>query len=114
MLNRCIKKASELEPKKQRIYSIITDSHGRILATGTNSFSKSHPLQSYYCEMATKEQHKIFIHSELQALVRLKGRKADAIYIARVNRNNEPLPSQPCPICKMAIADAGIKKVITT
>jgi len=114
MLNRCIRKATQLEAKKQRIYSIITDRHGRILATGTNSFSKSHPLQSYYCELATKEQHKIYIHSELQALVRLKGRKADTIYIARVNKKNEPIPGQPCPICRLAIHDAGIKEIITT
>ena len=106
MLNRCIRKATELDSKKQRIFSIITDNHNRILATGTNSFTRSHPLQAYYCELATKEQHKIFLHSELAALIKLKGRKADKIFIARVNKKNEPVPSLPCPICKMAILDA--------
>lgn len=114
MLNRCIKLASKLENKKQRIFSIITDNHNRILATGTNSYSKSNPLQAYYCELATKERHKIYLHSELAALVKLKGRKADKIFIARVNRKNEAVPSQPCPICRMAIRDAGIKEIITT
>lgn len=113
MLNRCIRKASQLEPKKQRIYSIITDSHGRILATGTNSYTKSHSLQAYYCELA-HQPHKIYIHAELSALVKLKGRKGSKIYIARVNKKNEPVPSLPCPICKMAILDAGIKEIITT
>lgn len=113
MLNRCIRKATELEPKKQRIFSIITDNHNRILSTGTNSFSKSHVLQAYYCELAN-QPHKIFIHSELQALVRLKGRKAKTIYIARVNKKNEPVPSKPCPICSLAIKDAGITEIITT
>jgi deoxycytidylate deaminase len=113
MLNRCIKKATQLEPKRQRIFSIITDKHNRILATGTNSFTKSHSLQAYYCELAN-QPHKIFIHSELQALVRLKGRKGKTIYIARVNKKNEPVPSLPCPICKLALRDAGIKEIITT
>jgi deoxycytidylate deaminase len=114
MLNRCIKLASKLENKKQRVFAIIVDNHNRVLATGENDYHKSHPLQAYYCELATKERHKIFLHAELQALVRLKGRKADAIYIARVNRKNEAVASQPCPICSMAIRDAGIKNVITT
>lgn len=114
MLNRCIRLASKLENKKQRIYAIITDKHNRILAKGGNSYIKSNPLQAYYCELATKERHKIFVHAELQALVRLKGRKAHTIYIARVNRKNEAVASTPCPICRLAIHDAGIKKVITT
>jgi len=105
--------ASKLENKKQRVFAIITDNHNRILARGGNSYTKSNPLQAYYCELSN-QPHKIYIHAELQALVRLKGRKADKIFVARVNKKNEPLPSQPCPICKLAILDAGIKKVITT
>jgi len=113
MLNRCIKLASKLENKKQRIYAIITDNHNRILASGTNSYTKSHCLQAYYCELAN-QPHKIYIHAELQALVRLKGRKATKIYVARVSKAGLPLPALPCPICKMAILDAGIHEVITT
>lgn len=114
MLNRCIKLASKLENKKQRVFAIITDNHNRILARGGNSYTKSNPLQAYYCELATKEQHKIYVHAELAALVKLKGKKGSKIFIARVNRKNEPVPSLPCPICKMAILDAGIHEVITT
>lgn len=114
MLNRCIKLASKLENKKQRIYAIIVDKKGRILAKGTNSYTKSHPLQAYYCELATKESHKIFVHAELQALVHLKGQEANKIFVARVAKNGTPLPSSPCPICRMAIHDAGIHEVITT
>jgi len=114
MLNRCIKKAYQLENKKQRVFAIITDSHNRILASGSNSYSKSNPLQAYYAELVTKERHKIYVHAELQALVRLKGRKADKIFVARVSKNGTPLPSSPCPICKLALHDAGIKKIITT
>lgn len=114
MLEKCIKKASQLENKKQRIFAIITDKKGRILASGGNSYTKSNPLQAYYAELVTKERHKIYVHAELQALVNLRGRKADTIYIARVNKKNEPLPSRPCPICSLAICDAGITNIITT
>lgn len=114
MLNRCIKLASKLENKKQRVFAIITDKKGRILASGGNSYTKSNPLQAYYAELVTKERHKIFVHAELQALVHLKGRKADKIFVARVAKNGTPLPSSPCPICSLAIMDAGIKEIITT
>jgi deoxycytidylate deaminase len=114
MLNKCIKRAIQLESKKQRIYAIITDKKERILSFGTNSYSKSNPLQAYYCELATKERHKIFIHAELEALVRLKGRKAEKIFVARVNKKNEPVACTPCPICAMALQDAGITEIITT
>jgi len=114
MLNRCIELASQLQNRKQRVAAIITDKKGRILSSGTNSYTKSHPLQAYYCELATKENHKIFVHAELQALVHLKGQVADKIFVARVSKNGTPLPSSPCPICRLAIRDAGIHEVITT
>jgi deoxycytidylate deaminase len=114
MLNRCIKKATQLENKKQRVFAIITDKKGRILASGGNSYTKSNPLQAYYAELVTKERHKIYVHAELQALVHLKGKKADKIFVARVAKDGTPLPSHPCPICSMALRDAGIKEIITT
>jgi deoxycytidylate deaminase len=115
MLNEAINRASLLQNQKQRICAIITDKRGRILSTGENSYSKSHPLQAYYCELARQDNHKIYIHAELQALVNLKGnKKADKIYLARISKTKEPLPCTPCPICRLAIADAGIKNIIHT
>jgi deoxycytidylate deaminase len=113
-LNKAITLATKLPHQKQRIYAIIVDKKNRILASGKNSYSKSHPLQAYYCELATKENHKIFVHAELQALVHLKGQVADKIFVARVSKNGTPLPSSPCPICRLAIRDAGIHEIVTT
>ena len=63
MLNKAINIAKQLKNKKQNICAIITDRRGNILSIGTNSYTKSHPLQAYYCELATKENHKIFVHA---------------------------------------------------
>jgi deoxycytidylate deaminase len=115
VLNKCIQLASKLQNQKQRVYSIIVDKRGRVLSSGSNHFTKSHPRQAYYCELATHEQHKIYLHAELSALVNLKDYdKAETIYVARVNKKGQPLPSHPCPICQMAIKDAGITKIVTT
>lgn len=112
MLDQAIKIASQLQNRKQRICSIITDRKGRILGIGTNSYTKTHPRQAFY---ATKcnDFHKIFLHSEIDALVNCK-QKPETIYIARVNHKGEPLRVSPCPICQLAINDAKIKNVITT
>jgi deoxycytidylate deaminase len=112
MLNRCITLASKLNHKKERVASIICDKKGRIISKGVNSFSKSHPTQAYYAEKVGMV-HRIFLHSEISALVNCK-EQGHTIFVARVNRKGEPLPSSPCPICKMAILDAGIKEIITT
>jgi deoxycytidylate deaminase len=115
MLDRCIKLASKLQNQKQRVYSIIVDKRGRVLSSGSNSFTKTHPRQAYYCELATHEQHKIYLHAELSALVNLKDYdKAESMYIARVSRDGQAVKVSPCPICRLAILDSGIKKVITT
>jgi len=112
MLNRCIKLASKLENKKQRIFSIITDKHGKIIGSGGNSYSKTHPTMAYYAEKVG-DINKIFLHSEISALVNCKS-KPENMYIARVSRDGQPVKVSPCPICKLAILDSGIKKVITT
>jgi deoxycytidylate deaminase len=113
MLNEAITIASKLANKKQRICAIITDKRGRIVSTGCNSYTKSHPRMAYYCEV-TKQQHKIFLHAELDAIIKTKRKIPNTIYIARVDKQGIPLPCQPCEICKLAIQDAGIKNIIHT
>lgn len=112
MLNRCIKEASKLELKKQRIYSIIVDKRGRIISSGTNSFTKSHSRQAYYAEKVG-QQHKIFLHSEISAIVNCK-QQGYAIYTARVDRKGNPLPCAPCEVCQYALKDAKITNIYYT
>lgn len=112
MLNRCIDLASQLQNRKQRIASIITDKKGRILSFGVNSYTKSHPRQAYYAEKCG-QTHKVFLHSEISAIVNCKG-QGYAIYTARVNRKNEAIASAPCPICRLALSDAKIKNIYYT
>lgn len=112
MLDLAIKLARNLEENKYKIACVITDKRGRIISTGQNSYSKSHPRQAYYAKkMGNCKQ--IFLHSEIDAIIKSNG-KGHAIYIARVNNKGNVLPVQPCPICAYAIKDVKIKKVYTT
>ena len=112
MLNRCIKLASKLENKKQRIYSIITDRKGRILASGSNSYTRSHPRMAYY-SAKFNDFNKIYLHSEISSLIKLT-RQGHSIYVARVDKKGNPLPCSPCRICALALKDAKIQNVYHT
>lgn len=54
-------------------------------------------------------------HAEELAL-RMAGGKSrnGTIYIARVNNQDEPRYSEPCPRCQLAIEAAGIKRIVYT
>ena len=112
ILNKAIELASQLTHKKQRLCAIVTDKRDRILNIGFNFYDKTSTTQAYYAEKVGLS-YKIFIHAEIGALTNLVG-KADKIYIARINRKNEPVPALPCIICREAIKDSGIKNIITT
>ena len=112
MLNRCIELASQLQNRKQKVASIITDNKGRILSFGVNSYTKSHPKMAWYASKFN-DFNKIYLHAEIASIIACD-KKPHTIYIARINRKGEAVPAQPCKICRYAINDCGIKKVITT
>lgn len=54
-------------------------------------------------------QHKkIYLHAEIAALVKCRGIPYK-IVIERFGSNGEPRNASPCPICSLAIKEAGIK-----
>ena len=112
MLNRCIKLASKLENKKQRVFAIITDNHNRILARGGNSYTRSHPRMAYY-SAKFNDFNKIYLHAEISSLVKLN-QQGHSIYVARVDKKGNPLPCKPCKICALALQDAKIFNVYHT
>lgn len=100
------------KPRKQyRLKATIYDKKGRKISTGENSYSKTHPYQIRLAEKAGRP-NAIFLHAEIQAIVRLKDRtKAHRILIERYDKQGNPRPAVPCEICTLAIEEAGIKVV---
>lgn len=113
LISLAIEIATRLQHKKYRIACIITDKHDRILSIGVNSYTKTHPKQAYYASKHGGRINRIFLHAEMDAIIRCRSKPA-SIYIARVGRNKEPRLAKPCPICMAAIKDAGIKRIIYT
>ena len=95
-----------------KLKATIYDKRGRVLSRGENSYRKTHPTQIKIAEEAGRPDA-IFLHAEIQALVRLKDKadKAHRIFIERYANNGEPLPAKPCEICTLALEKAGIKIV---
>jgi tRNA(Arg) A34 adenosine deaminase TadA len=96
---------------KQNITAIVYDRKGRIISMGKNSYVKTHPLQAKFAnEVGLGE--KIFLHAEIDALVRLKDwKKAHKIVVTRFGNSGEPLLAKPCPVCQRAIEMAGINYI---
>ena len=113
-LGLALNKANELSTKthRQRLYAIVTDKRGKILGEGGNSFTKTSPMTWMYgCKSGN--MHKTHTHAEILSIVRAArvGGKPYAIYVARALKNTKGGLSMPCPACRFAIEEAGIKKI---
>jgi deoxycytidylate deaminase len=97
--------------QKQNITAILYDKRGKILSIGKNSYIKTHPLQAKSAQ-AVGEGYKIFLHAEIDALVKAKTwDKAHKLVITRFTKDGEPAMAKPCKVCQHAINLAGIKLV---
>lgn len=95
---------------RHKITATCYDKRGRVLSKGENSYDQSHPAQALYAKRLG-EPYKIWLHAEIQAIIRAKGKPVHKIKVARYNRKGEPMNACPCQICQLAIKEAGIKLV---
>lgn len=116
-LDYCLEKARELDPTiyRQRLYAVVCTKRGRILGEGSNSFTKTSPMNwAYGCR--TGNRNKTHAHAEIVAIARSAriGGKPHSIYIARTLKDGSSGMAAPCPSCALAIKEAGIKIVSFT
>lgn len=108
------KLANEIsKTQKYRIAAVISDKRGRVLATGVNSYRRTHPKQAAFARMAG-EPHRVFLHAEVHALCSIRANdrsRAERISIVRVDSKGESVLGRPCKICEWAIRGSGIKIV---
>ena len=94
-----------------KLSAALYDKRGRILAVGTNSYSKSHPLQGKFAVEAGKPDA-IFLHAEIDALRRCKDWSSiRKIVIERYDINGNPKLAKPCKVCQHAIESIGIPEI---
>lgn len=93
-----------------RLYAIITDKKGRIIAESANSYTCTHPKQ-YYAAKRMGKPLKQYLHAEAAALIKSKG-KGCKLIVARVKSDGTPANAKPCCVCEELIRlHGGIKSI---
>lgn len=98
---------------KYSIKAICYDKRGRIISIGTNSYSKTHPIQAYFAKK-TKEDYKIYLHAEIDAILKAKGKNIHKIHVIRFDKNGNQALAAPCKTCMEAIKAFGVKEISYT
>lgn len=98
-----------MESDRPTISCIVTNSKGWVIGEGSNNYTKTHPKQKFYADKV-HNKYSIYLHAEIAALVKCRDFPY-AIYILRLLKNGKFGLARPCPICELAIREAGIKKV---
>ena len=97
--------------KRFNIVATVYDKRGRKLTEGSNSYTKSHPLQAKFAVQVGLDD-KIYLHSEIAAISKLKKHhKPYRIVVERYKENGEPALARPCRVCQAAIESHGITLV---
>ena len=91
--------------------ALILDKRGRVVSVGRNAYTKTHPLQAK-CAEAVGEPHRIYLHAEIDALVKLKDwSKAYKLIVTRFTKDGKPANAMPCKACQHALKLANITHV---
>ena len=97
--------------KRFAITAVAYDKRGRVLALGKNSYVKTHPFQAEHAN-AVGEPHKIYLHAEIAALLKIKDLSKVARFVVyRHNDDGKPANAKPCKICARALKLAGITNI---
>ncbi len=100
--------AAKLSESKFRHAAICLNHNGHIVATATNS-RKTHPQQAEYAKRVGKPQ-KVSLHAELAALIRAR-EDVETLIVCRINKSGDLRNSKPCPVCSLALEEAGVEEV---
>jgi tRNA(Arg) A34 adenosine deaminase TadA len=95
-------------PSKKQVGALLLNKN-KVIVAATNLETKSHPLQAKFAERVGLKE-KIYLHAEIAALVKCR-EDVDTIIVARVNPQGKLRMARPCPICQLALQEAGITHV---
>ena len=104
-------KTALTSPSRKKVGAILLMKN-RIISTGVNKEKKTHPFQARLAERVGLFE-KIYLHAEIHALVNARA-NADTIVVTRMggHSHDELRMAKPCPVCSLALEEAGIKNII--
>ena len=68
-----------VKASQQRLAAICVDKKGKVLGRGVNSYTRTHPLQKHFAIVAALPEEKVFLHAELQAVLRSRDKEIHTI-----------------------------------
>ena len=106
-------KVAESSKSRKKVGALLIHKN-KVITQAVNQDTKSHPLQAKFAQMVGLDE-KIYLHAEMSALVKCKS-DVDTIVVARLGGHNhdEIRNAKPCPICQLAIKQAGIEHIYYT
>ena len=104
-------KVAESSKSKKKVGALLVYKN-KVVTQAVNQDTKSHPLQARLADMVGLGE-KIYLHAEIAALVKCRS-EVDTIVVARLGGHygDELRNAKPCPICSLALEQAGIQNII--
>lgn len=99
-----------MSSKKHLILAKCYDKKGNLLSVAYNSYDKTHPKQKEFAAKAG-QPYKEYLHAEIHAMIRAKGKPIYKLTIERYNAHGVPQNSAPCPVCLEAIKAFSVKVI---
>ena len=100
--------------KRYEIIASTFDKRGRVIASGKNDYSKSHPLMQHFSKIEGEHPDKVYKHAELVAVLKSRGQDIHSILVQRFDSEGNPKLAMPCKTCKAMLKAFGIQKILYT
>ena len=101
----------KLTRKRYEIVATCFDRKGRVLGTGVNDYSRSHPLMKHFAVKAGESEQKDKLHAELSAVLASGRKNVHSIFVQRFHNDGSMAVAAPCPTCKAMLKGFGVKIV---
>ncbi len=89
--------------RRRAVGAVVVDRRGRILSTGYNGSPEGYPHCEVLCSDPEHEPCRWSVHAEINALLFAENREPDkTLYVT----------TGPCRDCALAIANAGVSRVV--
>ena len=106
-------KVAESSKSRKKVGALLLQKN-KVITQAVNQDTKTHPLQAKLADLVGLGE-KIYLHAEIAALIRSRS-EVDTIVVARLGGHNhdELRNAKPCPICSLALEQAGVKHIYYT
>jgi deoxycytidylate deaminase len=94
--------------KKYNITCTAFDRKGNVISSGTNSYTKTHPLARHFSILAGESPEKCRIHAELQAMLNAGSRKVYSVFVNRYDADGTTALAKPCRGCQLMLKAFGV------